>query len=328
MIQCLYRCIYNTMSIYLYNTESGVIMGKNLVEKIQKLKKEKNAIILAHYYQPGNIQELADAVGDSYYLSEVARESREEVVVLCGVKFMAESAKILSPEKTILMPALDAGCVMADMASEEKIVELKEKYKDAYVVCYINSTAKVKYHCDVAVTSSSALNILKNIPNKQIIFLPDKNLGEYISEFLPEKEFILWDGYCKYHNNIRIEDILNLKKEYADAKILVHPECKKEVRELGDYIGSTTGIIEYATKCDNKNFIIATEEGILHELRKRNPQKNFFIPGEKISCIDMKKTTLENLYDTLLNMKNEVVVDEEVAKGALSCLENMHSLAK
>jgi quinolinate synthase len=303
-------------------------MGRNLVEEIQKLKREKNAIILAHYYQPVEIQDIADAVGDSYYLSEVARDSKEDIVILCGVKFMAESAKILSPEKTILMPVLDAGCAMADMASEEGILELKHKYPDAYTVCYINSTATVKSHCDVAVTSSSALDILKNISNKQILFLPDKNLGGYISEFFPEKEFILWDGYCKYHNNIKKEDILNLKKENKDAKVLVHPECTKEVRELGDYVGSTTGIIEYATKSDTKDFIIATEEGVLHELRKRNPNKNFFIPGGKISCIDMKKTTLQNLYDTLLNMKNEVVVDKAVAEKALNCLENMHYLAK
>jgi len=303
-------------------------MGRNLVEEIQKLKREKNAIILAHYYQPAEIQDIADAVGDSYYLSEVARDSKKDIVVLCGVKFMAESAKILSPEKTILMPVLDAGCAMADMANEEGILQLKDKYPDACTVCYINSTATVKSHCDVAVTSSSALNILKNITNKQIIFLPDKNLGAYIAEFLPEKEFILWDGYCKYHNNIKKEDILNLKKEYKYAKVLVHPECTKEVRELGDYVGSTTGIIEYATKSDTKDFIIATEEGVLHELRKRNPNKSFFIPGGKISCIDMKKTTLQNLYDTLLNMKNEVVVDKAVAEKALSCLENMHCLAK
>ena len=303
-------------------------MKRNLVEEIQKLKREKNAIILAHYYQPVEIQDIADAVGDSYYLSEVARDSKEDIVVLCGVKFMAESAKILSPEKTILMPVLDAGCPMADMATEEGILELKDKYPDAYTVCYINSTATVKSHCDVAVTSSSALDILKNISNKQILFLPDQNLGGYISEFFPEKEFILWDGYCKYHHNIKKEEILNLKKENKDAKVLVHPECTKEVRELGDYVGSTTGIIEYATKSDTKDFIIATEEGVLHELRKRNPNKNFFIPGGKISCIDMKKTTLQNLYDTLLNMKNEVVVDKAVAKKALNCLENMHCLAK
>ncbi|WP_270940288.1 quinolinate synthase NadA [Romboutsia lituseburensis] len=300
----------------------------NLKEEILKLKKERNAIILAHYYQPANIQELADVVGDSYYLSEVARESKENVIVFCGVRFMAESTKMLSPQKKVLMPVLDAGCAMADMASEEEIIKLKEKYPNAYTVCYINSSAKVKSHCDVAVTSSSALDILSKIDNEQIIFLPDKNLGGYISEFFNEKKFILWDGYCKYHNNINKDQILNLKNKHKNAKILAHPECKKEVRDIADYVGSTSGIISYATKSENIEFIIATEEGILHELKKRNPDKKFFIPGETISCIDMKKTTLENLYDTLLNMKNEIFVEEDVAKNALKCLENMHCLAK
>lgn len=299
----------------------------NLKEEILKLKKERDAIILAHYYQPANIQELADFVGDSYYLSEVARDSKENVIVFCGVRFMAESTKILSPQKKVLMPVLDAGCAMADMASEEEIIKLKEKYPNAYTVCYINSTAKVKSHCDVAVTSSSALDILRNIDNEQIIFLPDKNLGNYISEFFKGKEFILWDGYCKYHNNINKDQILNLKNKHENAKLLVHPECKKEVRDIADYVGSTSGIISYATKSENIEFIIATEEGILHELKKRNPDKKFFIPGETICCIDMKKTTLENLYDTLLNMKNEIFVEEDVAKDALKCLENMHCLA-
>lgn len=302
-------------------------MGKSIAEEILKLKKERKAIILAHYYQPEEIQEIADVVGDSYYLSEVVRDSKEEVVVLCGVKFMAESAKILSPEKTVLMPSIDAGCAMADMASEESIIELKEKYPNAYTVCYINSTAAVKSHCDVAVTSSSALDILNNISNEQIIFLPDKNLGGYIAEFFKNKEFILWDGYCKYHNNINVEEILGLKEKYNSAKVLVHPECTKDVRDLGDYIGSTSGIIDYATNSDSKDFIIATEEGVLHELKKKNPNKNFYIPGGTIYCKDMKITTLESLYHTLLHMKNEIVVEEEVAKKALRCLENMHALA-
>ncbi|MGL5316658.1 MAG: quinolinate synthase NadA [Peptostreptococcaceae bacterium] len=302
-------------------------MGRSIIEDILKLKKERNAIVLAHYYQPAEIQEIADAVGDSYYLSEVARDSKEDVVVLCGVKFMAESAKILSPQKTVLMPSINAGCAMADMANEEGILKLKEEYPNAYTVCYINSTAIVKSHCDVAVTSSSALEILRRVSNEQIIFLPDKNLGGYIAEFFPEKEFILWDGCCKYHNNINVDDILKLKEKHNDAEILVHPECTKIVRALGDYIGSTSGIIDYASKSNKKDFIIATEEGVLHELKKKNPNKNFYIPGGTILCKDMKMTTLENLYYTLLNMENEIIVEEETARKALRCLENMHALA-
>ncbi len=299
----------------------------NLIEKIEKLKNEKNAIILAHYYQPSEIQELADYVGDSYYLSEIARDCKEEIIVFCGVKFMGESAKILSPNKTILMPVLDAGCPMADMANEEGIVKLKKEYPNALVVCYINSTAEVKSHCDVAVTSSSALNILNNIDKDQILFIPDKNLGGYIEEKFPDKEFILWDGYCKYHNKIQESDILDLKLKYKDAKVLVHPECRREIRNLADYIGSTSGIINYATSSEEKDFIIATEEGILHELIKKNPNKNFYIPGDRICCEDMKKTTLEDVYETLLNMKNEITIEEDIRQRALNCLLNMHRYA-
>lgn len=301
-------------------------MENNLVEKILKLKKEKNAVILAHYYQPAKIQEIADYVGDSYYLSEKARECTENTIMFCGVRFMAESAKILSPEKTVLMPEKSAGCAMADMASKKAIIEMKNKYKDAFVVCYINSTYEVKAYCDVAVTSSSALKILKNVDNKQILFLPDKNLGGYISEFFPDKEFILWDGFCRCHNKVSKEDIEIAKKDYPNAKVLVHPECTKEIRDMADYIGSTSGIIDYATNNDYKEYIVATEEGILYELNKKNPNKKFIIPGDRICCQDMKKTTLENLYDSLLNNKNEIILDEEIRKKALRCLENMHKL--
>ena len=301
-------------------------MGIDLVQEILRLKKDKNAIILAHYYQPGLVQELADYVGDSYYLSEIARDCKEEVIMFCGVRFMAESAKILSPQKTVLMPCPSAGCSMADMASGKALVELKEKHPDAYVVCYINSTYNVKAHCDVSVTSSSALKILKNVPNKQIMFLPDRNLGGYIAEFFPEKEFILWDGFCRCHNKISREDILKEKEKHKDAKVLVHPECTKEIRDMADYIGSTSGIIDYATNDGGNEFIIGTEEGILHELKKKNPSKSFFIPGDKICCQDMKKTTIENLYDALLNMHNEIILDEDIRKKALRSLENMHIL--
>ncbi|MBE6062693.1 MAG: quinolinate synthase NadA [Clostridium butyricum] len=301
-------------------------MNINYRDEILRLKKEKNAVILAHYYQPGQIQELADYVGDSYYLSEKARECNEQVIVFCGVRFMAESAKILSPQKKVLMPCNTAGCSMADMASKKAIIEMKNKYPDAYVVCYINSTYEVKAYCDVAVTSSSALKIIKNIPNKQILFLPDKNLGGYISEFFPEKEFILWNGFCRCHNKVNKEDILKAKEEYKDAKVLVHPECTKEIRDIADYIGSTSGIINYATNDNGQVYIVATEEGILYELNNKNPDKKFIIPGHGICCQDMKKTTVENLYECLLNMKYEITLDEEIRKKALRSLENMHKL--
>ena len=300
-------------------------MTNQLSEKILKLKKEKNAIILAHLYQIPEIQEIADYVGDSYYLSQVARDAKEDLIIFCGVKFMAESAKVLSPEKTVILPAPNAGCPMADMAVVEDVEEMIEKYPDAFKVCYINSSYEVKALCDASVTSSSALNIIKNIPNKQILFLPDQNLGGYISEFFPEKEFILWRGFCPTHHRITAEDIIKAKEEHPNVKVLSHPECSKEVRDLSDYIGSTSGIINYATECEDKEFIIATEEGVLHQLKKKNPDKKFYFP-EVMVCPNMKKTSLQDVYDALDGKKEEVILDEEIRKKALTSLENMHKL--
>ena len=300
-------------------------MTNQLSEKILKLKKEKNAIILAHLYQIPEIQEIADYVGDSYYLSQVARDAKEDLIIFCGVKFMAESAKVLSPEKTVILPAPNAGCPMADMAEVEDVEEMIKKYPDAFKVCYINSSYEVKALCDASVTSSSALNIIKNIPNKQILFLPDQNLGGYISEFFPEKEFILWRGFCPTHHRITAEDIIKAKEEHPNVKVLSHPECSKEVRALSDYIGSTSGIINYATECEDKEFIIATEEGVLHQLKKKNPDKKFYFP-EVMVCPNMKKTSLQDVYDALDGKKEEVILDEEIRKKALTSLENMHKL--
>lgn len=300
-------------------------MTNQLSEKILKLKKEKNAIILAHLYQIPEIQEIADYVGDSYYLSQVARDAKEDLIIFCGVKFMAESAKVLSPEKTVILPVPNAGCPMADMAEVEDVEEMIKKYPDAFKVCYINSSYEVKALCDASVTSSSALNIIKNIPNKQILFLPDQNLGGYISEFFPEKEFILWRGFCPTHHRITAEDIIKAKEEHPNVKVLSHPECSKEVRDLSDYIGSTSGIINYATECEDKEFIIATEEGVLHQLKKKNPDKKFYFP-EVMVCPNMKKTSLQDVYDALDGKKEEVILDEEIRKKALTSLENMHKL--
>ena len=302
-------------------------MTNQLSEKILKLKKEKNAIILAHLYQIPEIQEIADYVGDSYYLSKVARDAKEDLIIFCGVKFMAESAKILSPNKTVILPAEDAGCPMADMANAEDLAEKIKEYPDAFKVCYINSSYEVKALCDASVTSSSALEIMKNIPNKQILFLPDRNLGGYIAEFFPEKEFIQWKGFCPTHERISAEDITKLKEEHPNVKVLTHPECSKDVRDLSDYIGSTSGIINFATKCEDNEFIICTEQGVLHQLKKNNPDKKFYFP-ENMICPNMKKTTLQDVYDALTGKKEEVILDEEISKKALISLENMHKLGK
>lgn len=303
-------------------------MSTSIVDKILQLKKEKNAVILAHYYQRPEIQEIADVVGDSYYLSKVARDCVEDVIVFCGVQFMAESAKIMSPQKTILLPAIDAGCPMADMAESEEVQKMKENHPNAAVVAYINSSTEVKALCDVCVTSSSAEKIISKIENDKIIFLPDKNLGGYIAEKFPDKEFILWDGFCITHARVNQNSIVELKNILEDVQVLVHPECEKEVRDLADYIGSTSGIIDHATISESKNYVVVTEEGILHELKNKNPNKNFYAPGATMTCINMKKTTLEDVYDSLLNMKYEIEIDEEIRLKALNSLVNMHNMAK
>ena len=303
-------------------------MNTSISDKILQLKKEKNAIILAHYYQRPEIQEVADVIGDSYYLSKIARDCEEDVIVFCGVKFMAESAKIMSPQKTILLPAIDAGCPMADMAEAEAVQKMKEKHPNAAVVAYINSSTEVKALSDVCVTSSSAEKIIGKIENDEIIFLPDKNLGGYIAEKFPNKKFILWDGFCITHARVNQNSIVELKNILEDVQVLVHPECEKEVRDLADYIGSTSGIIEHATISENKNYVVVTEEGILHELKKENPNKNFYAPGATMTCINMKKTTLEDVYASLLHMKYEIKIDEDIRLKALNSLVNMHNMAK
>lgn len=299
-----------------------------MIDEINKLKKERNALILAHNYQLLEVIDAADYVGDSFYLSDVAKKSDKDVIVLCGVHFMAESAKILSPEKTVLLPVLDAGCPLADMVDTDKLSEYKKKHPDAAFVCYINTTAEVKALCDVVVTSSNALKIIKKLDNKKIVFLPDKNLGEYIKEQVPEKEIILWEGFCPTHKKISKESILMLKDEIKDLVVLAHPECEKDVRDISDFVGSTKEIIEYATNTNYKNYLIATEEGVIHTLKRDNPHKNFYAPGKTATCPNMKKTRISDVYECLLYMKHEIKVDEEVAEKARRALENMLLLAR
>lgn len=300
----------------------------SLAEQILELKKQKNAIILAHYYQCPEVQDIADAVGDSYYLSKIAKDCSENTIVFCGVKFMAESAKILSPHKTVLLPAFDAGCPMAEMATAEEVLKMKEAHPNATVVTYINSTTEVKAVTDVCVTSSNALKIIKNIKNDEIIFLPDKNLGEYIAELVPEKKFILWNGFCITHKKVRPESITKTKELIEDIKVLVHPECEREVRDLADFLGSTGEIISYATENPYKNYLIVTEDGVLHELKKKNPDKNFYVPGSSMTCVNMKKTKLEDVYNCLLNSQYEINIDEEIRIKAYNALMNMHEMGR
>lgn len=301
---------------------------KERLLKIEKLKKEKDAVILAHYYVNDEIQEIADYIGDSYYLSKIAVELPQKVIVFCGVTFMGESAKILSPEKTVIMPEALADCPMAHMASLEKIAEVRQNYEDLAVVCYINSTAEIKKAVDVCVTSSNALKIVRALPQKNIYFVPDQNLGQYIASQVPEKNFIFNDGYCHVHDEIMIDELEAAKAAHPNARVLVHPECTMTVIDAADYVGSTAGIIDYATASDADEFIIGTEIGILHQLRKNNPNKKFYTINRNQICPNMKKITLAKVVYALENGINQMEVDEETRNRAVLALEKMLELAK
>ena len=291
---------------------------KELKDKINRLKKEKGAVILAHYYVNDEVQDVADYIGDSFYLSQIAKKAEENTIVFCGVSFMGESAKILSPSKTVLMPEAAADCPMAHMAQKEKIQSMKEEYGDLAVVCYINSTAELKQLSDVCVTSSNAVKIVRALPNKNIFFIPDGNLGRFVAQQVPEKNVILNDGYCPVHAKMTAAALREARQQHPKAEVLSHPECIEEVLELSDYIGSTSGIIDYAGKSSGKEFIVCTE----------NPGKSFYPVMEHQVCEDMKLITLEKVADVLEYGKNEVFVSEELREGANVPLTNMLKLGK
>ena len=297
-------------------------------EEIQKLKKEKNAVILAHYYVRPEVQDLADYIGDSFYLSKVAVGLEEQTIVFCGVSFMGESAKILNPSKTVLMPDAKADCAMAHMASPEAIMKVREQYDDLAVVCYINSTAELKEYSDVCVTSANAVKIVKALPNKNIYFIPDKNLAHFIAEQVPEKNFIYNDGYCPVHEKMLVEEVKSLKEEHPEAELLAHPECNQAIREIADYLGSTTGIIKYATEHDGKEYIICTEDGVLYKLEEANPDKKFYFPKTEPVCEDMKLITPEKILHVLKTGENEMHLTEERRERSKRPLERMLELGK
>ena len=300
----------------------------SMKEDIQKLKQEKNAIILAHYYVEGDVQDVADFVGDSFALAKKAKETDAQIIVFAGVRFMGESAKILNPDKKVLMPDMNADCPMAHMAAVSNIRKMRKEVDDLAVVCYVNSTAELKTLSDVCVTSSNAVKIVKNLPQKNIYFIPDQHLASFVKEQVPEKNVILNDGYCITHHRMSKEDVLKAKEKYPKALVLVHPECKKEVVELADYAGSTAGILQYATKSEHTEFIIGTEMGVLYELKRQNPDKKFHIMSDKLVCVNMKKVTLDKLYDVLLHEKNEIVLDEEAMVKAKKSMDAMLEMAK
>ena len=297
-------------------------------EEILKLKEEKNAVILAHYYIRPEVQAIADYVGDSFYLSKVAVDLKEQTIIFCGVSFMGESAKILNPEKHVLMPDMAADCPMAHMAAAEKIQKVREEYDDLAVVCYINSTAELKRHSDVCVTSANAVQIVKALPNKNIFFIPDRNLAHYIAEQVPEKHFIYNEGFCIVHEYMEVEEIKEAKAAHPEAEVLSHPECPQAVLAMSDYIGSTTGIIKQAGITDAKEMIICTESGVLYELEKRYPDKKFYFTETLPVCRNMKKVTLEKVLHVLQTGENEIFVDEVVRQESRKPLERMLELSK
>lgn len=299
-----------------------------IYEEIQDLKREKNAVILAHYYVPEEVQKCADYIGDSFYLSKVATSLDASVIVFAGVTFMGESAKILNPGKTVLLPMPEADCSMAHMASAAKIKEMREKYQDLAVVCYINSTAELKALSDICVTSANAVKIVRGLPNHNIYFIPDGNLGAYVAEQVPEKNVMPGDGYCYVHKEVTEESIEAVKKLHPEAEVLVHPECRAEILAVSDFIGSTSAIIDYAAKSPKKEFIIGTENGVFYKLKEAHPDKNFYPVSGGQTCVSMKEVTLERVRDCLKKHTGEVVVDSKVREACLIPLARMLEAGK
>ena len=294
------------------------------IEKIKKLKEEKNAIILAHYYVDEEVQKIADYIGDSFYLAKVASQTEADRIVFAGVEFMGESAKILNPNKKVLMPDAFADCPMAHMITIKEIKEMREKYDDLAVVCYINSTAEIKQYADVCVTSSNAIKIVKALPQKNIFFIPDQNLGDFVRRQVPEKNVMTNYGHCPRHTN----KLNEVKQKYPEAKIAVHPECKREIVEAADFVGSTSAIIDYVVQTEAKDFIIGTVDGVFAKIKELAPNKNLHTIMDVQVCPNMKKVTLEKIVDVLENDTNEVILNDDFMQKALSPLKKMLELAK
>jgi len=293
-----------------------------IAEEIKRLKEERNAVILSHFYTRREVQEVADFVGDSLSLCKAAVNSKADVIIFAGVHFMAESASILSPEKLVLLPVPDAGCPMADMVTVKALREEKEKHPDAAVVCYVNSSAAVKAESDICCTSANAVNVVNSIENREIIFVPDKNLGAFVS-LHTDKKIHLWPGFCHVHDNITENDIRNLQDLHPDAAFFAHPECRPEVLNFAERILSTSGIVREVGSSGSTEFIIGTEREIVRSLQKKYPDKKFYPASEKTFCYNMKKITLESILNSLQNMEYEIHVPENVRVKARKALDRM-----
>lgn len=297
-------------------------------EKIMALKKEKDVVILAHYYVDGEVQQIADHVGDSFYLSKIATKVEQKNILFCGVSFMGESAKILNPEKTVVMADELADCPMAHMVTVEQIQKVRNEVEDLAVVCYVNSTAQIKSVSDVCVTSANAVKVVSNLKEKNIFFVPDNNLGRYVAQKLPEKNFIFHDGFCHVHKSILAENVKEAKKLHPDALVLTHPECTQDVIELSDFVGSTSQIIDYATSSECGKFIICTEMGVFFELSQKNPDKKFYSVGHRQFCPNMKRVTLDKVEKALEIMEPVMELSNDMIEKAALPLKRMLELAK
>ncbi len=299
----------------------------SLVEKINKLKKEKNAIILTHCYQNIEIDEVSDFVGDSLYLSRAAANTDADIIIFAGVYFMAQSAKILSPDKKVFLPNMNSGCLMADMIDVNNLRLFKSQNPNIPVVCYINSTAEVKAECDICCTSSNAVEVVRSLGVSKVLFAPDTYLGKWVEHKLGNVEVITFNGFCPTHLRIRVEDIEKTRKEYPDYLILAHPECHSEVAKLSDFVGSTKEIMEFAAKSNHKKFVIATEKGVVDRLNrdsiKNNWGKEFILINENIICPNMKCNTLEDICYTLENENNEITLDKDIILKARKSIDRM-----
>ncbi len=298
-------------------------LDKRLLEKIKRLKDKRKAVILAHNYQPGEIQDLADFCGDSLGLSIKAAETDAKVIVFCGVQFMAETAAILSPEKTVLLPDKFAGCPLADMITAEQLRQLKQKNPNALVVSYVNSSAEVKAESDYCCTSANAVEVVSSLPtDRPVIFVPDQHLGRFAAE-KTGRDLVLWPGYCTTHIVITVEDIKNAKAKYPDAIVMAHPECTEPVKKLSDQIFSTGQMLKFVKTSDAKQFIIATEIGMIHALKKQNPQAQFIAASDKAVCPNMKKITLDKIIGSLQDLQYKVMVSEEIRTKAKKAIDRM-----
>ncbi|ANY66481.1 quinolinate synthase [Paenibacillus sp. BIHB 4019] len=296
--------------------------NRELRERLMQLKKERNAIILAHYYQRDEIQEVADFRGDSFLLAQKAAQTDADVIVFCGVHFMGESAKILAPNKTVIIPDERAGCPMADMVNVDGLRKLKAQHPNATVVTYINSSAEIKAETDICCTSANAVNVVNSVEGQDVIWVPDKNLGHYVQQ-KTDKNMIIWEGYCNTHDMLTVKDVEEMKAKHPNAQFVVHPECRPEVVELGDFVGSTTAIIKYCKESDCKEFIVGTEDGTGYQLRLDSPEKTFLFASKYLVCPNMKVNNLKKLVKCLETMQPQIYVPPHVADQARLSLERM-----